>query len=388
MDTPKSWINFIMCTVLKEFVLDSIAVLGAGNGGCSAAADLTLRGFHVRLYDFDSKRLKPIWDNKNEIELEGTPKEGSAKISKVTADIGEAIKDVNLIIVIFPASAHKIFAEKLAFYLKDDQAIVLNPGSTGGALCFAETLKKLGVRKRIPICETNTLTYVCRLIGPARAKVFHISKQILFGSFPSVSIDDPYESFKELYPSIVRVDTVLESSLLNPNAIMHPPATILNAGWIENTKGNFYFYYEGSTQAIAKVIEKVEEERTNLAKVLGIKTTGFIEYFFKAGYTSERAMKMGSMYYALRDSEINQQIRAPDRLRHRYIEEDIKFGLVPFSSLGREYGAATPTMDSLIHLASIINQADYWNEGATLGGMGISGLSLEGLHRFLHEGNK
>jgi len=30
--------------------IQKIAILGAGNGGCAAAADLTLRGFQVRLF--------------------------------------------------------------------------------------------------------------------------------------------------------------------------------------------------------------------------------------------------------------------------------------------------------------------------------------------------
>ena len=37
-----------------------IAVLGAGNGGCAAAADLTLRGFEVRLFSRSEETLMPI----------------------------------------------------------------------------------------------------------------------------------------------------------------------------------------------------------------------------------------------------------------------------------------------------------------------------------------
>ena len=37
-----------------------IAVLGAGNGGCAAAADLTLRGYEVRLFSRSDATLMPI----------------------------------------------------------------------------------------------------------------------------------------------------------------------------------------------------------------------------------------------------------------------------------------------------------------------------------------
>ena len=92
------------------------------------------------------------------------------------------------------------------------------------------------------------------------------------------------------------------------------------------------------------------------------------------------------MYYALRDSEINREIRAPSKLKHRFIVEDVEFGLVPFSSLGMAYGVETPTMNSLIYLASLINETDYMKEGATLERLGIVGLTLRELHAFLKKG--
>jgi opine dehydrogenase len=53
--------------------ISKIAILGAGNGGCAAAADLTLRGFEVRLFSRSEKTLLPIM-KRGEITLveEGT----------------------------------------------------------------------------------------------------------------------------------------------------------------------------------------------------------------------------------------------------------------------------------------------------------------------------
>ena len=38
---------------------ESVAIVGAGNGGCAAAVDLTLRGFEVRLYGRSSVTMRP-----------------------------------------------------------------------------------------------------------------------------------------------------------------------------------------------------------------------------------------------------------------------------------------------------------------------------------------
>ena len=45
--------------------IKKIAILGAGNGGCAAAADLTLRGFQVRLFSRSESTTVKLPDNSN-----------------------------------------------------------------------------------------------------------------------------------------------------------------------------------------------------------------------------------------------------------------------------------------------------------------------------------
>jgi opine dehydrogenase len=40
--------------------IKTIAVIGAGNGGCAAAAQLTQRGFDVRLYSRSGSTTEPL----------------------------------------------------------------------------------------------------------------------------------------------------------------------------------------------------------------------------------------------------------------------------------------------------------------------------------------
>ena len=40
--------------------IKTVAVLGAGHGGCAAAADLGRRGFNVRLHARSAERLAPL----------------------------------------------------------------------------------------------------------------------------------------------------------------------------------------------------------------------------------------------------------------------------------------------------------------------------------------
>ncbi|MGH7836153.1 MAG: NAD(P)-binding domain-containing protein, partial [Candidatus Binatia bacterium] len=95
-----------------------IAILGAGNGGCAAAADLTLRGHEVRLYSRSEATLRPIREQGG-IEIVEAGKARKATPPLVTSDINDAVAGADLIIIAAPAVAHEDFAAGLAFQLRD-----------------------------------------------------------------------------------------------------------------------------------------------------------------------------------------------------------------------------------------------------------------------------
>ena len=72
----------------------SIAVLGAGNGGCAAAADLGSRGFEVRLYNRSRARLEPMIE-RGGLDRRGAAGEGFVELSLITDDLASAIRTAN-----------------------------------------------------------------------------------------------------------------------------------------------------------------------------------------------------------------------------------------------------------------------------------------------------
>ncbi len=60
--------------------------------------------------------------------------------------------------------------------------------------------------------------------------------------------------------------------------------------------------------------------------------------------------------------------------------------LVPIAALGQRYGVSVRGMDSIIRLACIIHQTDYWRRGRTLDKLGIAELSVSEVTRYVNEG--
>ncbi len=364
--------------------MKTIAVLGGGNGAHAAAADLTLKDFRVFLFSRSPETFKPVRDQGGIVLIDPSG-ERFVPIHRICGTIEEALSEAELILVTVPAIGHEYYAHACAPHLKNEQLIVLNPGSTGGALAFKKILTEKESSPDVPICETNTLTYICRLTGPATVRIT-VRLKLQFATLPGKKTGECFQIFKGLFPDITERKNVLETSLTNFNAVMHPPGMIMNAGWIEHTKGDFSYYCEGGTPAIARVIEEVDKERIALCQKINYATGCFLDFFYKAGATSERAYRAGSLYQALQESEPNRFIRAPETLSYRYLTEDIPFGIVPMAYLGEMLGIPTPTINALIDLASTINETNYQQTGWTLEKMGIKGMSLEKLLDYVENG--
>jgi opine dehydrogenase len=185
---------------------------------------------------------------------------------------------------------------------------------------------------------------------------------------------------------VIRAANVLETGFANINAIMHPAGMLGNAGWIEKTGGDFYYYREGITPAIAAWIEAVDRERLEIVQRLGLSPLRFVEIFYQAGLTSEAARTSGSIYCAINESEPNRTIKSPKTLDHRYIKEDVGYGLVPMAEVGELVGINTPVIDALITLASVVSGTDYRKDGLTLEKMGLAEVTAKDLPKVLREG--
>jgi opine dehydrogenase len=360
----------------------TIAILGAGNGGCAAAADLTKRGFQVRLYSRTEKTIAPL-KARGGVEYEGVLGNGFAPVPVITTDAAEAMAGADLVVLMVPTHAHESLATIAAAHLKPDQILLASPGHT--VLLIPEVLRKHGI-KRPQHCETGTLPYICRMSGPARVRITKASEHIVFGVFPAVGTAAVVERMKPVFPAIKPAANILETVFPYTNAIHHPPATICNVGRIEATGGDYYHYYDGITPSVGRLIDTLDRERLAVAAALGAKVDRFVEYFYKAGYTTAAARDTGLAYEAFHQSEPDRWIRAPASLDHRFLNEDIPYGLVPLAELGRLAGVPTPTMDHLTHLASVASGKDYRANGLTLARMGLAGLSRQPLHRLLMEG--
>ncbi|SET15202.1 opine dehydrogenase [Natronincola peptidivorans] len=364
-------------------MIKKIAIIGVGNGAFAAAADLTLAGHEITLHANEKykERISELLQTKT-INLTGVGRTGEASIHKVTTNLEEAIDGVDLIMPVLPAYGLKTFAENIAPHIKKGDRIVLAPGSTGGALIMAKVLKEKGKLEGVKIAEMHTLPYAARKTGPTSVKIFLECKKLYFAAFPSKYNQEMYGMAKELYPAIELVSDVLESSLNNGNPVSHPAPVVLNAGKIQYSNGEHYHYREGITPSVARVNEKIDNERIDICKKFGYNPINVKDRLFSMGYAPKRE----TLYECYRDSEAFSPLKGPKDLNDRYLTEDTPCSLVALSSLGKALGIDTPVMDSVITLASALVDENYWETGYTVEDLGLEDMSIEEVKEFLYNG--
>ena len=286
-----------------------VAVIGAGNVGCALAADLALRGVEIRLFNRSPGRLATIRDAGG-IIVTGEI-EGFAPLSLVTGSLEQAVDGAGVVAVTVPTASLPAYAAALARATSEEQLIWLNPGHSGGALYLAAELARAGRGGGRTICQLTTASHASRLTGPATVRVFLRSRASL-AALPSSHLDNCHRRLDALLPGqFGRAKSVLEADLANLNAILHPPAMVCNAGWIEATAGKFGFYAEGSGPAVARVMDAIDHERLELARALGVRAVPFAELFGQLGFTTGQGFHGGGAYHAIRRSELIRPIQSP-----------------------------------------------------------------------------
>ena len=357
------------------------AVLGAGHGGKAMAADLARRGFTVNLFNRSPERIAEIALRK-EIELEH--EDGTfyrCPLAAVTSDISRALADAEVVMVVLPASGHRNIARLCAPHLHDGQIVILNPGRTGGALEFRRILDAEGCTADVIVAEAGTFIFASRSTGPTQVRIFRRKNAVRLAALPAVRTGHVLEATCEAYPQFIPAPDVLHTSLDNMGAIFHPALTLLNAGWIERTKGDFQFYVDGVTRSVAHVLEVLDRERVTVASALGVRARSALDWLRDA-YSAEGDI----LYEAIQANPGYQGIKAPRNLRHRYIFEDVPFSLVPLASLGAQFGVDTWATDALIRLACVAHGTNYYERGRTVEDMGLKGLRVSEIRQYIQLG--
>ncbi len=353
-----------------------IAILGAGHAGRALAGYLALFGNEVALYNRTLRNVSAIKEAGG-VQVTGVI-EGFAPLACVSDDMAEIVLGSDIVIVTIPAQAHRFIAYELSTWVNDGQTILIMPGATGGALEFSRIFEQCVNLGDILLGEAQTFSFVSRIVDSTTVLVSKIKNTVRVSALPAADNQKFVQSLSRMPLSFEPAESILETSLGNVNAMLHPVPMLLSTGLIETQCGGFLHYHDLISKTVGKMIEAIDSERIGIAKALGIHSATLLEWLAEA-YDA----KGDTLYDCLRSIDTYDNVRCATDLKHRYIHEDIPTGLVPLASLGEFVGVPTPTINTIIDLANHIFEEDFRLIGRTVDSLGLSRMSVQDLKNFV-----
>lgn len=342
------------------------AVIGGGNTGQAIASYLALNEEKVTLFTRRAERAERI--SKNGLELKGVYS-GYVKL-KAHTKMDEAIQDAEIIIISSTANGHKSIIKELKPLLKNNQTIIFIPGYWGAVEC-KQILGEDIENKDITVAETSAQPFISEANDKGTVSVKKIKNNVLVSTLATSKGGGSLSSkIFERFPHFTPANNVFETSLNNTNVVVHVPISLFNASRIDASQ-SFQFYPEGVSPLTVRYIEKIDEERQEIASLFNVETNDILTIlnnFYETAYAN--------LYEAL--PNLFPEGDGPTTLNHRYFIEDIPFGLVPISEIAKKFNVETPYTNSLIETASLFSAVSYRKSGVSFENTTVEDLSSYG----------
>ena len=367
--------------------MKKISIIGAGNGGMTAAYHLSKIGNSVCIYDspmFDTqiKAINELGGIEAVEELHECKMSfsGFEKITKATTNIEDAVNFSDLLIMICPSFAQEILFKQMLPHLRDNQTILLMPGNYGGLVL--NKIKNESDRKDLDITFVDAISipWACRIIEPGKIAIMGLKEFLPMSIFPYSRLDKVKEQLDNVLPiDITFLPNPVVAGLENINFGGHPLLTTLNMGILENYDGQFSYYKDCCSTATANAAAKMDEERLSVGQAYGFKLKTELE-----AMNELYASNYKTVYEFNRASTTHVKIsNSPNSSKARYITEDVPYLLVPCYELAKLANLKLPIVESCIHIASAYNDEDYFTTGRTLEKMGLEGMSVNDIIDYL-----
>ncbi|XP_046357036.2 opine dehydrogenase-like [Haliotis rufescens] len=372
--------------------VQKIVICGGGNGAHVLASILSSRENTetnvLTLYQDEAEIWNKAMENgmlycllPNESEIRSRPN----KISKNPADV---VPGANIILITVPAFSHEEYLRAIEPYIRYRTIIVGFPGLPGFEFQARHILKAKS--QFVSVLSATTFPWACRIVEYGRnVKIIGVKNYVDVAVIQDSSKGafNPLELLQSVLgspPVFNKTNHFLEHSLMF--AVVHPG---LMYGrwkyWDGIPLSEKPLFYQGTDDFQAKCVTDLDDEVQGIAKEIS-KRTGvdfrgclpmhtWLVKSYGSAISNPCSLKTALVTNKAYEGMVHpmKEVKGgyvPD-FKHRYLSEDVPFGLVVVKGLAKIVGLKTPVIDELIR----------WGQ-QKLGKVFIEGTELTGGHLF------
>ncbi len=363
-----------------------VLILGAGAIGCATAAFLSARGIPVAMWSPTAGRLRK---KKARAQFECV----GAVNASVTVDCLshlDSLSDYSHIFVCLPASLYQQVLTSAGPYWQDGQTIIVS-----GALSLVPLwIKSMAAANNVCVTTVGwgtTLT-TAHFLPDGRLHINALRDRIDMAWLPARSVvateaaDEPsaqdhvvgaqsaYVDCQQFFGDrFLLTDSLLACTLANINPIAHAAEVIPNLTRMD--RGEAWQLFGNFTGVVANMAEALDQERLTLAHRLGFTLPTLAQHYQRSYH-----VKGGPL------NEMAQAIEArgagpfgPGLLEHRYVLEDVPFGLVFLERLAQVSGVPCPTLSACITLLEAVYKRSFRDQNFLMASLLPEAMSIEEL---------
>ncbi len=301
-------------------------------------------------------------------------KTGFARLAGVTDDAAEAVAGADVVMITVPAMYHDAFMDAVAPHLRDGQIVLFN---TGYWASLRQSCGSAGALPDVTLAESNIMPYICQPRGDA-IHIGRFKRHFCVAAFPGERSAAVYDVVRRIYAQYDPATTVLDTNIAAAgNPPIHVTLTIPIAGLYFDRYMGGKFYQDTTIPARGS-------SRRSTPSVSGSpRISGRSSFEDQVSFDRRSYLYEGEDLVQMLRSSPHADWFATAAYLEQVGSEDIIYAFVPMVRLGEALGIDLPVTRAMVEVMGVMLQRDYWAEGLDLAAIGLDGLDLEGVRRFV-----
>lgn len=325
-----------------------VAIVGAGPVGRATAAYLAHHQHEPGIWSPSGRSLAdvaqdPAAGGRIALVYEGAL---SGTASMVRIESAAALAEYPVVLIAVPGHAYPTVLPVVADTLRPEQLVIVSGALSLAPLWIRERIAARGTRPPVVVGWGTTLG-TARRSPTAHVKLNTIRTRFDMAAVPATAGASALQSCRELFGDRFNLaDNVLAVALANVNPVAHAAESLPNLTRIDRREDWPLFHY--LTESGARMCAALDAERLRVAAAFGTKVRS-IEEHYRLSYHVD-GVDIATIAEAIHAKY--QGPLGPKTLEHRYVLEDVPFGLVVIEALARCAGVDVPNVSGSITLLS------------------------------------
>ncbi|MCC6531561.1 MAG: NAD/NADP octopine/nopaline dehydrogenase family protein [Burkholderiales bacterium] len=350
--------------------MTTVAVLGAGPIGRMTAAFLASQGHAAAIWSPSGQGSAPLAARSNlrgrgVIEYTGALR-GRAEVAVL--DVAEAVADYEVIVVALPGHAYAGVLPAILEHVGADHVVIASGALSLLALWIHE---RAGAGTARPtVVSWGTTLGTARRVDDADVEINTLRSSFELAAIPAARGESALRLCESLFGARFRlVPNVLTTALSNINPVAHAAEALPNLTRME--RAEHWFLFDCLTPAAARIAEAIDRERLAIARAYGLEVRSLEEHYHLSYHVPRGSVAEIAAAIHARDGAPP----GPKTLEHRYLLEDMPYGLVFYEALARLAGVAVPVMSAAITFAGAAYARDFRCENSLLADLALDRLT-------------